>query len=457
MQPNNRTCPSSAIGSSYDFAQVQGETSDGAKRSRLSQTMNLAITNKRLKTAEGEHNDLKKEEQNQSSDENMGGENPDSFSFSEVVAVSGNRRAPPTLASNVSQMMTHPLQILNHTLNVGSFLENNREINVSVGERLLHHDMTHDPLRLRSVPLPSFDQEVFFHRSMQAITPGQQFFGGDLSALQQVQALDSQSALVPLGSRTWQPSLWPSLNSTAALALCSSVHAHLHHALINSATFLPPHIAPERYRLHHAMISPEQPVGLFLTSQNLGRIPVDTCNGPNMPLSPIDGFPLCLPFPLALSDDVSSLSHTQVLLRLHIEVFQATENDANTHARGRNKPVNVGQVGIRCKHCKHRPIHQRQKGSTYFPNSLMGIYQAAQNMSSVHLKSGRCTEIPEEVKQQFVQIMFLAKEHQSGSGRHYWAKAAKKLGLVDTEKDGIRFIRDLPMGARVVEITTLPG
>ena len=167
--------------------------------------------------------------------------------------------------------------------------------------------------------------------------------------------------------------------------------------------------------------------------------------------SPVDGFPLSLPQILGRPDDAPNLTNHQMLLRHQIEIFEAAEEDSTTHTRGRNKPVMRGQVGLRCKHCKHLPVLQRQKGSTYFPNSLMGIYQAAQNMNTVHMQCGLCTEMPEEVKRQFIYSMCNTRVHQSGAGRHYWARAAKKLGLVDTEKDGIRFIRNLPPGAEVIE------
>ena len=164
-----------------------------------------------------------------------------------------------------------------------------------------------------------------------------------------------------------------------------------------------------------------------------------------------DGYPVCLPVSLSRSDDSQNLTSHQILLREQIEVFEATEQDANTHTRGRNKPIMVGQVGVRCKHCKHVSILQRQKGYTYFPNSMLGIYQAAQNMNTVHMQCGLCSEMPEEVKKQFVHSMCYSKVHQSGAGRQYWARAAKKLGLVDTESHGIRFIRNVPQGAKVVD------
>lgn len=149
-----------------------------------------------------------------------------------------------------------------------------------------------------------------------------------------------------------------------------------------------------------------------------------------------------LPALLARPEDEMKLSAHQVLLRLQIEVFEATEDDVSTHTRGRNKPIQPGQVGIRCRHCAHLPVVRRQKGSTYFPASTMGIYQAAQNMSTTHIQCGLCVEMPESIKQQFVLLM-ASKLNSSGAGRPYWADSAKKLGLVDTEENGIRTGCDL--------------
>ncbi|CAJ1957879.1 unnamed protein product [Cylindrotheca closterium] len=139
---------------------------------------------------------------------------------------------------------------------------------------------------------------------------------------------------------------------------------------------------------------------------------------------------------LALPEDHEILSEHQIFLRSQIEAFCATSDDISTHTRGRNKPVSLGQVGIRCRHCAHVPVKQRQKGSTYFPASLLGLYQAAQNMCSTHMQSGLCDQMPHEVRHQFAQLL-TSKVSGSGAGRPYWARAATKLGLVDTE-DGIR-------------------
>ena len=133
----------------------------------------------------------------------------------------------------------------------------------------------------------------------------------------------------------------------------------------------------------------------------------------------------------------------QYFLRQQIEVFQANEEDVSTHIRGRNKPVSLGQVGIRCRHCAHVPVMRRQKGSTYYPTNKLGIYQAAQNISTSHLQCGLCSEMPYSVKMEFARIL-MEKTQSScmGAGRPYWAESATQLGLVDTEDAGIRFIGD---------------
>ena len=153
-----------------------------------------------------------------------------------------------------------------------------------------------------------------------------------------------------------------------------------------------------------------------------------------------DGFPLDLPFLIALPEDKEQLSAHQVFLRQQIEVFRATEDDVLTHTRGRNKPISLGQIGIRCRHCAHLPVAKRQKGSTYFPSAVIGLYQAAQNMSTTHMQCGLCSAMPNQIKLLFANLIS-TKVAGSGAGRPYWGRAAKRLGLVDAD-NGIRFIRD---------------
>jgi hypothetical protein len=165
-------------------------------------------------------------------------------------------------------------------------------------------------------------------------------------------------------------------------------------------------------------------------------------------MPPTAGVPTRLPCILAQPEDNLKLSEHQVQLRHQIEAFQATDDDVSTHTRGRNKPIILGQVGIRCRHCSHMPVCRRKKGSTYFPATLLGLYQAAQNMSTTHMQCGLCTEMPEAIKIQFTSLL-TSKAASSGAGRPYWAQSAKKLGLVDTE-DGIFCSWDLPAGVRII-------
>ena len=82
----------------------------------------------------------------------------------------------------------------------------------------------------------------------------------------------------------------------------------------------------------------------------------------------------------------------------------------------------------------------------------MGIYQAAQNMSSTHLQCGLCTYTPDRIKDEFATIMADRQRNENGAGRPYWAESATQSGLIDTEEQGIRFVQgsSLPfLGIRV--------
>ena len=173
---------------------------------------------------------------------------------------------------------------------------------------------------------------------------------------------------------------------------------------------------------------------------------------PSPPPQSIASTRLVLPSCVAQPIDCYKLSAHQCLLREQIEYFAATENDVQTHVRGRNKAITVGQVGIRCKHCAHAPIFQRQRGSTYFPSNKLGIYQAAQNMSTTHLQCGLCTFTPLRIKEQFAAIMADRQRNENGAGRPYWAKSATQVGLIDTAEHGIRFVLGrLPSEIRILD------
>lgn len=63
--------------------------------------------------------------------------------------------------------------------------------------------------------------------------------------------------------------------------------------------------------------------------------------------------------PLGIEDDKYWLSELQVYLRSDFaEAFGATEEDIAAPMHGRNKPIALGQVGIRCMHCKREYKYQ---------------------------------------------------------------------------------------------------
>jgi hypothetical protein len=44
--------------------------------------------------------------------------------------------------------------------------------------------------------------------------------------------------------------------------------------------------------------------------------------------------------------------------------------DMDANAQGRNKPIVLGQVGIRCRHCAHLHPKKRKSSGVYFPSKV---------------------------------------------------------------------------------------
>ena len=104
----------------------------------------------------------------------------------------------------------------------------------------------------------------------------------------------------------------------------------------------------------------------------------------------------------------------------------------NKKNRGRNWKVKLGQIGLRCKHCYKTTQENkaRPKSSHYFPLTLSGIYQAAQNIYHFHFKNGCCPCMPQKVLSEFNN----AKSSRScyGGGKQYWIIAAESLGITES-------------------------
>jgi hypothetical protein len=143
--------------------------------------------------------------------------------------------------------------------------------------------------------------------------------------------------------------------------------------------------------------------------------------------------------PLGLMEDKYWLSELQCYLRSSFaEVFGATDQEMGAQAyHGRNKPMALGQVGIRCKYCKRLPFACKGPQSVSYPSQITGIYNSVQQMFRLHLDA--CSCVPDEVR---TKLEALKDSSSSRGGRkQYWVDSAKRLGLCDTPH-GIHFGRD---------------
>lgn len=142
---------------------------------------------------------------------------------------------------------------------------------------------------------------------------------------------------------------------------------------------------------------------------------------------------------LAMPTDRDSLSDRQCYVRNEmVEIFAATEKDVGArHSKGAQKLV-VGQVGIRCVHCRHLRPRDRAERAVCYPSSISRIYQTVADMQRFHFE--QCREIPDHVRQIYKKLK-TTRPRGVGSPQTYWISSAKTLGLGDTG-DGIRFEND---------------
>jgi hypothetical protein len=141
---------------------------------------------------------------------------------------------------------------------------------------------------------------------------------------------------------------------------------------------------------------------------------------------------------LYMSCDDDSLSEYQCLVRRQIELFEALPEDVVSNAKGRNKPIVIGQVGIRCRHCRLLPPKSRHRGATYYPAKLNGLYQAAQSMASGHL-CNHCEHIPHNIRQEL--LVLRERKSSAGGGKKYWGDGVHVLGVYEGET-GLRFRKE---------------
>jgi hypothetical protein len=138
--------------------------------------------------------------------------------------------------------------------------------------------------------------------------------------------------------------------------------------------------------------------------------------------------PVTLPFILYSEDDDDYLTPYQCLLRKQLEVFVADPEDVRCSSQqGRTTNIQVGQVGLRCRHCEGG-LASRTKGAVYYSHSVDGIYQIGQNIGKVHLAE-RCYRIPDDVRRNLIALR--NDSRRASSGKAYWADRIRALGVYE--------------------------
>jgi hypothetical protein len=140
---------------------------------------------------------------------------------------------------------------------------------------------------------------------------------------------------------------------------------------------------------------------------------------------------------LSLPEDKAALSKSLCVIRQNVEVFCATAQDVVAPAPGRKNPIVVGQVGLRCIHCRH--ISDRVKRAVCYPSSLRRIYRTVTDMKLDHFTA--CPGVPQEIKGVLDELK-ISSSRSTSTTMKYFIDSAIKLGLIDTEH-GLRFRSDV--------------
>ena len=133
---------------------------------------------------------------------------------------------------------------------------------------------------------------------------------------------------------------------------------------------------------------------------------------------------------LSMPGDKDSLSDRQCYVRSYfVEAFSATENDvASRHSKGAQK-LHAGQIGIRCRFCKHMPSKDKAERAMCYPSSISRIYQTVADMQRFHFEA--CVAIPPAMKRMYKSLK-TTRPRGMGSPQLYWIESAKELGFVDS-------------------------
>jgi hypothetical protein len=141
---------------------------------------------------------------------------------------------------------------------------------------------------------------------------------------------------------------------------------------------------------------------------------------------------LTQPLPLAMPSDKDWLTPLHCFVRRYcVEIFCASKEDVSAPSKGKRKPVQAGQVGIRCPHCHALAAatgSKVERGSVYYPTTISSIYNATMNLLQRHLHT--CKAVPEDIMERYQTLK--SDDARSGTSKKYWVESALSLGLVDS-------------------------
>ena len=153
-------------------------------------------------------------------------------------------------------------------------------------------------------------------------------------------------------------------------------------------------------------------------------------DGPYLP--PVIHDPNQPPSCLLIDSDATFLNPLQNFLRTKcIEIFVAAQHHIDAPGRG-SRPSYIGQLGLRCLHCKDVPRKDLARQAICYPSRRDTIFEAVRNYQRTHL--GACQLIPQVIKDEYEMLSNNATSQDKSKSilKVYYAEAASELGIIDS-------------------------
>ncbi|KAL7490735.1 hypothetical protein ACHAWT_000676 [Skeletonema menzelii] len=137
------------------------------------------------------------------------------------------------------------------------------------------------------------------------------------------------------------------------------------------------------------------------------------------------------PTRLSVPSDEEFLDPVYNFLRMAcIEVFVCGNNDSGGRGRGANSHC-IGQVGLRCVHCKHIERSKRANQAVSYPSKTTNIFESVRNYQRTHFEA--CDHIPSELKTKYREMVLKSdRKIHAKYIKVYFAEAACEIGMIET-------------------------